>query len=92
MMLENIYIRCYDAFMRTTITLDDHLEQDIKELAVREKTTFKAITNELLRQGLEARERSPAYSFSVEAEDCGVKEGYDEEKLNQIYDELEADG
>ncbi len=78
--------------MRTTITLDDQLEQDIKELAVREKTTFKAITNELLRRGFEARESSPVYNFSVEAEDCGVKEGIDEEKLNQAYDELEAEG
>ncbi len=77
--------------MRTTITLDDQLEQDIKELAVRNKMTFKAITNELLRRGLEARESSQSYSFTVEAEDCGVIEGIDEEKLNQIYDELETE-
>lgn len=78
--------------MRTTITLDDQLEQDIKELAVRKKMTFKAITNELLRRGLEARESIPPYSFSVEAEDCGIKEGIDEEKLNHVYDELESEG
>ena len=78
--------------MRTTITLDNQLEQKIKELAVKEKISFKAITNELLKTGLEARESRPGYSFAVEAEDCGLREGFDEEKLNQIYDELEAEG
>jgi len=59
--------------MRTTITLDDRLEQQIKELAVREKSSFKAIVNELLRTGLEVRESQPAYTFSVEAENCGLQ-------------------
>jgi plasmid stability protein len=77
--------------MRTTITLDDRLEQQIKELAAREKTSFKAVTNELLRTGLEVRESRPLFTFSVEAEDCGLREGIDEEKLNQLYDDMEAD-
>ncbi|MCK5735321.1 MAG: hypothetical protein KAH21_02540 [Spirochaetaceae bacterium] len=76
--------------MRTTITLDDQLEQKIKELAVKEKTSFKTITNELLRFGLEARESRPAYIFKVEAEDCGIRDGIDEEKLNQVYDDMES--
>ena len=78
--------------MRTTLTLDDRIEQRIKELAVKEKSSFKTITNELLKLGLEAREKRPAYHFSVDAEDCGFREGVDIEKLNQIYDDLESDG
>ena len=75
--------------MRTTITLDDQLEQKIRELAVKEKTTFKNLTNELLRTGLEVREKRPAYSFKVLAEDCRLRNGIDEEKLNQIIDDPE---
>ena len=78
--------------MRTTLTLDDRIEQQIKELAVKEKSSFKAITNELLKLGLEVRESRPVYHFSVDAEDCGFREGIDIEKLNQIYDDLESDG
>lgn len=78
--------------MRTTLTLDDKIEQKIKELAVQEKSSFKALTNELLKLGLEARERRPEYSFAVEAENCGFQEGIDAAKLNQIYDDLESEG
>ena len=78
--------------MRTTLTLDDRIEQQIKELAVKEKSSFKALANELLKLGLEARESRPAYHFSVDAEDCGFREGIDPDKLNQIYDDLETQG
>ncbi len=78
--------------MRTTLTLDDRIEQQIKELAVKEKSSFKALANELLKLGLEARENRPVYHFSVDAEDCGFREGIDPDKLNQIYDDLETQG
>ena len=39
--------------MRTTITLDDQLERQLKEYAVSSNRSFKEVVNELLRIGYE---------------------------------------
>jgi hypothetical protein len=38
--------------MRTTLTIDDHLARDLKELAHRSGKPFKVVVNEALQAGL----------------------------------------
>ena len=79
--------------MRTTLTLDDDLAQQLKELTRVSDRSFKEITNEAIRRGLSVGD-PPAGKpepFRVEAKACGFKSGVDPLKLNQIYDDLEIE-
>lgn len=51
--------RRYDASMPTTLTLEEDLEQALREEARRSKRSLKRVVNETLRAGLAAR-RGPA--------------------------------
>lgn len=46
--------------MRTTLTLEDRIERDLKELAHRSGKPFKTVVNETLRAGLAARQATRA--------------------------------
>lgn len=78
--------------MRTTLTLEDDLARELKELSHRTRKPFKEIVNETLRRGLEVRVSSSEarQRFRVEASHCGFVPGVDPGKLNQLSDELEA--
>jgi Arc/MetJ family transcription regulator len=45
---------CYDAEMRTTLTIDDAIAKALKELAHSSNKPFKQVVNETLRAGLGA--------------------------------------
>ena len=79
--------------MRTTLTLDDDLLQQLRDRAHRERRSFKSVVNEVVRDGLNAgaqmtADRSP---LTIEAEHRGFRPGIDVAKLNQLVDELEID-
>jgi len=78
--------------MRTTLTLDDDLAAQLRELAHRRKTSFKQVVNDLLRRGLTTPERSarPARAFRVRPFRSAFRPGVDPMKLNQLVDDLEA--
>ncbi len=77
--------------MRTTLTLDPDVAQELKARMAGRKASFKEVVNETLRQGLAARPKSkPVDVFRVEARSLGLKPGIDPNKLNQLLDELEA--
>ncbi|HEV2718704.1 MAG TPA: DUF2191 domain-containing protein, partial [Thermoanaerobaculia bacterium] len=46
---------CYEASMRTTLTIDECLVRDLKEIAHRSGKPFKQVVNETLHAGLSAR-------------------------------------
>jgi len=77
--------------MRTTITIDDYIERKIREYAINTHRTFKDSVNELLRIGLEIKEKSKGEKrqFKVEARHLGFQPGVDMEKLNQLVDDME---
>lgn len=80
--------------MRTTLTLDDDLALELKKIARTTGLPFKEIVNRTLYRGL-ARGDKPVASappFRVEARAGGFRQGIDLRKLNQLYDELEAEG
>lgn len=78
--------------MRTTITLDDDLAEALKERARRERKSFKAVINAVLRAGLTSGAKPPRQKrFKVKAARRGFQPGIDPLKLNQLLDELETE-
>ena len=45
----------YDALMRTTVTIDDELNEEVRRQAFVERRTLGAVINDLLARGLEHR-------------------------------------
>ena len=79
--------------MRTTLTIDDDLAAQLEELRRREGLSLRAAVNELLREGIRQRMQPPrAKSYQMETRRLGLKAGIDPTKLNQLVDELEAEG
>lgn len=78
--------------MRTTLTLEDDLGAALKERARATGRSFKDVVNETLRRGLTAGEppAPPRERFQVEPHSCGLRQGIDVTKLNQLVDDLEV--
>lgn len=79
--------------MRTTLTLDDDVARKLKEIARATDRSFKEVVNESIRRGLAVGETSlpDQEPFVVEARARGFRTGVDATKLNQLYDDLEAE-
>ena len=80
--------------MRTTLTIDDDVAIALKALVRNSGKTFKTVVNEVMRNGLMTGEK-PApdrEAFQVASAPRGFLPGIDPLKLNQLVDELEADG
>lgn len=78
--------------MRTTLTLDDHIDRKIRRLAAEQHISYREAINRTLRLGLDqqstARNRKP---FIARTHRGGFKPGVDMEKLNQAVDDLTMD-
>ncbi len=46
----------YNKVMRTTLTLEDHVAQGLRQKAQQENLSFKAVVNDVLRAGMAAQE------------------------------------
>ena len=78
--------------MRTTITIDDHLAEQIEELRRQRGLSLKKIINLLLRDGLEHQSKPPQPKrFRVRTHRLGLRPGFDPEKLNELSDEIESE-
>jgi hypothetical protein len=77
--------------MRTTLTLDPDVAQDLKKKIETEHVTLKEAVNSALRIGLrEIRAKQPA-PFKVEPFNLELRPGIDPDKLNQFLDDLEVE-
>jgi len=82
----------HDAFMRTTLTLDDDLAGQLHEVARRKGESFKEVVNSTLRRGLKAETKpSRLPRFKVTPKPCGFRSGVDVFHLNQLNDDLELE-
>ena len=83
----------HDAFVRTTLTLEDDLAQRLKKLANSSERSFKYVVNAAIRRGLSRGEglAEEQERFLVRPQACGFRPGLDPRKLNQIYDDLEIE-
>ncbi len=79
--------------MRTTITIDDDVIAQIEDLRRREGLSLKAALNKLLRAGLQYQGQPPKpLRYRTATRRLGLRAGVDATRLNQLADELEADG
>jgi len=83
----------HDVSMRTTLTIDDDLAGLLKRRARELGLPFKDVVNRTLRAGLgeQARPRRQAAPKTI-PHAFGFRPGIDLDKLNQLADELEAEG
>jgi hypothetical protein len=81
---------CYDASMRTTVTLDPDVAAKLKAVARRRGISFKQALNQALRAGLDAGRR-PAAAFKVYAQPMGLRPGLNLDKALSLAAALEDD-
>lgn len=80
-------------YMRTTITIDDDVIVQIEDLRRREGLSLKAALNKLLRAGLQYQGQPPKpRRYRTPTRRLGLRAGVDATRLNQLADEMEADG
>jgi len=77
--------------MRTTLTLDDDVVDELRRLAEHSGRGFKDIVNDTLRRGLSsgAGPTRKRLAFKVRAHASGFRAGVDIGKLNQLVHDLD---
>jgi hypothetical protein len=78
--------------MRTTLTLEADVAEQIQREVRRTGKAMKAVVNDALRSGLglgPGRGKPPR--FEVRAHSFGFKPGIDLDRMNQLVDALEAE-
>ena len=86
-------MRHYDAFMRTTITIDDDVAKELKARAKRSDKSLKEVLNDCLRLAFSVG-RAPMGKmkhFQVRPFRTRFRTGVDMDKLNQLNDELQVE-
>ena len=77
--------------MRTTLTIGNDVDARLRTIADKQNRSYKDVVNEALSAGLNQMEvLEPAIEYKVRVANFGLKNGIDENKLNQLYDEVEA--
>lgn len=81
---------CYDACMRTTVTLDADVAARLQEAMQRQGTPFKETLSSALRRALAPTGDGPAgEGFRVQARPLELKPGLDALRLRELDDDLE---
>jgi len=78
--------------MRTTLTIEDRIARDLKELAYRSGKPFKVVVNEALRAGLAAKNpesRRPRRYRLRTVSLGGIQSGFNLDKALALADSLE---
>ena len=78
---------CYDASVRTTVTLDPDVATRLRRLAAQRGASFKETINATLRAGLEAG-RTAGHPYEEQTVDLGVLPGIDLTKALRLADDL----
>jgi hypothetical protein len=79
--------------MRTTLTIEDRIARELKEIAHRSGRSFKEVVNETLRAGLTADDKPRPRRFRVRPVRLGnVVGGVNLDKALAISDALEDEG
>jgi hypothetical protein len=76
--------------MRTTLTIDDQLARELKEIALRTGRRFNDVVNETLLAGLQSASARKPYRLETVSLG-GLTKGFNLNKALQIADALEDD-
>ena len=78
--------------MRTTLTIEPDVAQEIRQRMAEKKLPLKRVANDALRVGLSKtskKERIPR--FVVKPHSFGFLPGIDQDKLGQLLDQLDTE-
>lgn len=78
--------------MRTTINISDGVLSELRERARQRKRPFREIVEETLQRGLSATPTATGGRVTIQTHRIGIKPAYQGLSLNQLYDQLEAEG
>ena len=78
--------------MRTTLNISDALLEELKDRARRSGRPMRQVLEQALRRGLSADEASSPKPVAIKPFRLGLKPAHRGMSLNQIYDQLEAEG
>ena len=79
--------------MRTTLTLDPDVVDQLEREQARTRASFKETVNRAIRLGLSVGRKAErrAEPFEVTVFSCGFRAGVDPYRLNQLVDDLEVE-
>ncbi len=77
--------------MRTTVTFDPDVAQQLKRTMAEKKLSLKRVVNDAMRAGLPALNNRKPVKFKVEPWPFGFKPGIDLDKVNQFLDDQEVE-
>ena len=84
--------RHHDAYMRTTVSINDALLRELRRQSVETGRPFREILEQTLAVGLahSIKPRRPR-RVKIQPHALGVKAGFQNVNLNQLYDQIEAE-
>ena len=75
---------------RTTLTLDDDVAAGLRSTARSTGRPFRAVVNDALRLGLQARRGAAPARFRVHAADLRLRKGIGLDSISELLDRLEG--
>lgn len=83
---------CYDAIMRTTLTIDDKLADALRKKAYESGKSFKEVVNRALQTGIQAEYALPqSRPYKIRPASLGgVLPGINLDKALRLSDEIET--
>ena len=77
--------------MRTTVTLNEAVEQDLREYAARRGIKFKRALNDLLREGLRGSERAKRVKpYRSKPKAIGLRPGLSYDNVGELLEQIEG--
>src|SRR5262249_23840320 len=83
---------CDDAYMRTTLSINDALLEEVRRRAGKSGRTFRQVLEETIPLGLASSKKAQQGArVRVQPRPLGLKAVYHKISLNQLHDQLEAE-
>jgi hypothetical protein len=83
----------HDDFVRTTFSINDAILKELRQLAVASGKSFRSVIEEILILGLAQKTKvKPKKKFRVVPHRLEMKRGLRGLSMNQLYDQVEAEG
>jgi hypothetical protein len=78
--------------VRTTLNISDALLEELRDRSRRSGRPMRQVVEQALRRGLSAEKESSSMPVKIEPFRLGLRPAYRGMSMNQIYDQLEAEG
>lgn len=77
--------------MRTTVTIEDSVEKQLRQYAGKHSRKFKQALNEVLRKGLaEANKPQKAKAYKTKPKKIGLKSGLNYDNVSELLEQVEG--